>query len=95
MGEMLKAVVVNTTAYGAFVRLPDGTEALLHVSEMATPADTISPQARDLVKPEDELEVRPSALLPYRAASKRSRLSHDCILENQLRRLSMVRPSDV
>jgi len=49
---------VNTTAYGAFVRLPDGTEALLHVSEMSAPADTIAPQARDLVKPEDEVEVR-------------------------------------
>ena len=58
VGETLKAVVVNTTAYGAFVRLPDGTEALLHVSEMTAPADTISPQARDLVKPEDEVEVR-------------------------------------
>ncbi len=58
IGETLKAVVVNTTAYGAFVRLPDGTEALLHVSEMSAPADTIAPQARDLVKPEDEVEVR-------------------------------------
>ena len=58
VGESLKAVVVTTTAYGAFVRLPDGTEALLHVSEMAAPADTVSPQARDLVKPEDEIEVR-------------------------------------
>ena len=58
VGETVKAVVVTTTAYGAFVRLPDGVEALLHVSEMAAPADTLSPQARDLVKPEDEVEVR-------------------------------------
>lgn len=57
VGETLKAVVVNTTAYGAFVRLPDGTEALLHVSQMSVPTETVSPQARDLVKPEDEIEV--------------------------------------
>ena len=70
VGESLKAVVVTTTAYGAFVRLPDGTEALLHVSEMAAPADTVSPQARDLVKPEDEIEVRHLSrlLTPLRAS---------------------------
>jgi hypothetical protein len=58
-GEVLTGKVVNVLGFGAFIMLPDGTQALLHVSEMRSPEGTVSPNSRDLVKLEDELEVRP------------------------------------
>lgn len=57
-GDVLTAKVVNVLGFGAFVMLPDGTQALLHVSEMRAPEGTVSPSSRDLVKVEEELEVR-------------------------------------
>lgn len=55
---MVKATVTNVMSFGAFVRLPDGNQALLHVSEMHAPEGTVAPNSRDLMTLEQELEVK-------------------------------------
>lgn len=62
-GDMVTGTVVSVLGFGAFIKLPDGTQALLHVSEMRAPEGTVSPQSRDLVKLEEELEVQLPLLL--------------------------------
>ena len=67
-GDMVTGTVVSVLGFGAFIKLPDGTQALLHVSEMRAPEGTVSPQSRDLVKLEEELEVqRPLLMSPFSA----------------------------
>ena len=66
-GDVLKAKVVNVLGFGAFVMLPDGTQALLHVSEMRAPEGTVSPSSRDLVKAADAF---PFANLPVSTFGK-------------------------
>ncbi|MCI0343797.1 MAG: 30S ribosomal protein S1 [Planctomycetales bacterium] len=55
IGARVKGTVVNVTTYGAFVRLEDGIEGLVHVSEMSWTRRISHPS--EVVKPGDVVEV--------------------------------------
>jgi len=55
VGTVCKGSVVNVMSYGAFVKLEDGVEGLVHISEMSWTKRVSHPS--ELVKPTDEVEV--------------------------------------
>jgi small subunit ribosomal protein S1 len=55
VGTVCQGTVVNVMSYGAFVRLEDGVEGLVHISEMSWTKRVSHPS--ELVKPGDEVEV--------------------------------------
>ncbi|MFM8577476.1 MAG: 30S ribosomal protein S1 [Planctomycetaceae bacterium] len=55
VGTVCMGSVVNVMSYGAFVKLEDGVEGLVHISEMSWTKRVSHPS--DLVKPGDEVEV--------------------------------------
>jgi len=55
VGSKVKGVVVNVKPYGAFVKLEDGVEGLVHISEMSWTRRINDPS--ELVKIGDEVEV--------------------------------------
>ena len=54
-GMIVKGQVTKLTNFGVFVELEDGLEGLLHISELA---DHKVDNPQDVVKPQDELEVK-------------------------------------
>jgi small subunit ribosomal protein S1 len=42
-GQIVEAVVKNIVSYGAFVRLEEGVDGLIHISELGDNGDQISP----------------------------------------------------
>jgi small subunit ribosomal protein S1 len=54
-GTKVKGEVVNVMSYGAFVKLEDGIEGLVHISEMSWTKRVNHPS--ELVSPGDEVEV--------------------------------------
>jgi len=55
IGARIKGNVVNVMSYGAFVKLEEGIEGLVHISEMSWTRRISHPN--ELVSPEDEIEV--------------------------------------
>jgi small subunit ribosomal protein S1 len=55
VGTVCQGTVVNVMSYGAFVKLEDGVEGLVHISEMSWTKRVSHPS--ELVKPGDEVEV--------------------------------------
>ncbi|MAT72292.1 MAG: 30S ribosomal protein S1 [Planctomycetaceae bacterium] len=55
VGSRVKGVVVNVMSYGAFVKLEDGIEGLVHISEMSWTKRISHPS--ELVNIDDEIEV--------------------------------------
>jgi small subunit ribosomal protein S1 len=55
VGSRVKGAVVNLMSYGAFVRLEDGIEGLVHISEMSWTRRINHPS--ELVQPAQEVEV--------------------------------------
>ena len=55
VGTVCQGAVVNVMSYGAFVKLEDGVEGLVHISEMSWTKRVSHPS--ELVKPGDEVEV--------------------------------------
>ncbi len=55
VGTKIKGEVVNVMSYGAFVKLEDGIEGLVHISEMSWTKRVNHPT--ELVNPGDEVEV--------------------------------------
>jgi len=55
VATVCKGSVVNVMSYGAFVKLEDGVEGLVHISEMSWTKRVSHPS--ELVKPGDEVEV--------------------------------------
>jgi small subunit ribosomal protein S1 len=55
VGTRLKGSVVNVMSYGAFVKLEEGIEGLVHISEMSWTRRISHPS--ELVQPGDEIEV--------------------------------------
>ena len=55
LGARIKGRVVNVMSYGAFVKLEEGIEGLVHISEMSWTRRISHPN--ELVSPEDEIEV--------------------------------------
>ncbi len=55
VGSRVKGAVVNLMSYGAFVRLEDGIEGLVHISEMSWTRRVNHPS--ELVQPGQEVEV--------------------------------------
>jgi small subunit ribosomal protein S1 len=55
VGARIKGTVVNVMSYGAFVKLEEGIEGLVHISEMSWTRRISHPN--ELVNPEDEIEV--------------------------------------
>ena len=54
-GTMVKGKVTRTMDFGAFVELEPGVEGLIHISELSP---TRVRRVADIVKPEQEVEVR-------------------------------------
>lgn len=54
-GQVVKAVVKNIVSYGAFVRLEEGVDGLIHVSELGEEGDHISPW--DILHKDQQVEV--------------------------------------
>ena len=54
-GELLKGSVTGITSFGAFVRLPDGREGLVHISEIA---NTYVTNIEDFIKLGQEVTVK-------------------------------------
>ena len=42
-GQVVEAVVKNIVSYGAFVRLEEGVDGLIHVSELGDNGEEVSP----------------------------------------------------
>jgi small subunit ribosomal protein S1 len=55
VGSRVKGTVVNLMSYGAFVRLEDGIEGLVHISEMSWTRRINHPS--EIVQPNQEVEV--------------------------------------
>ena len=55
VGTLIKGTVVNVMSYGAFVKLEDGIEGLVHISEMSWTKRISHPS--ELVQVDDEVEV--------------------------------------
>jgi small subunit ribosomal protein S1 len=55
VGSRIKGTVVNVMSYGAFVKLEEGIEGLVHISEMSWTRRISHPS--ELVQPEQEIEV--------------------------------------
>ena len=55
VGSRIKGTVVNVMSYGAFVKLEEGIEGLVHISEMSWTRRISHPN--ELVQPNDEIEV--------------------------------------
>jgi small subunit ribosomal protein S1 len=55
VGTACRGSVVNVMSYGAFVKLEDGVEGLVHISEMSWTKRVSHPS--ELVKPGDEVDV--------------------------------------
>ncbi|MCA9292203.1 MAG: 30S ribosomal protein S1 [Phycisphaerales bacterium] len=55
VGARVKGEVVNLMSYGAFIRLEDGIEGLVHISEMSWTRRINHPS--EVVKPGEEIEV--------------------------------------
>ena len=55
VGSVVKGTVVNVMSYGAFVKLEDGIEGLVHISEMSWTKRISHPS--ELVHIDDEIEV--------------------------------------
>ncbi len=55
VGAKVKGTVVRTTDFGAFVKLEEGIEGLMHISELS---DKRVKAVTDVVKPGSEVEVR-------------------------------------
>jgi small subunit ribosomal protein S1 len=55
VGQQVSGTVTGLVNFGAFVRLEDGLEGLVHISELSDPPPT-APQ--DIVRPGDELTLR-------------------------------------
>ncbi|HHN47119.1 MAG TPA: 30S ribosomal protein S1 [Planctomycetes bacterium] len=55
IGSRIKGVVVNLVPYGAFVKLEEGVEGLVHVSEMSWTKQVAHPS--EVVQPSQEVEV--------------------------------------
>ena len=55
VGSVVKGTVVNVMSYGAFVKLEDGIEGLVHISEMSWTKRINHPS--ELVHIDDEIEV--------------------------------------
>ena len=51
----IKGTIVNVMSYGAFVKLEEGIEGLVHISEMSWTQRISHPN--ELVQPDDEIEV--------------------------------------
>jgi small subunit ribosomal protein S1 len=55
VGQQIRGTVVNVMSYGAFVKLEEGIEGLVHISEMSWTRRITHPS--ELVQPDDEIEV--------------------------------------
>jgi small subunit ribosomal protein S1 len=55
VGKRVKGKVVNIMDYGAFIRLEEGVEGLLHISEMSWTKRIVHPS--DMLKLDDNIEV--------------------------------------
>jgi len=55
MGSRINGTVVNVMSYGAFVKLEEGIEGLVHISEMSWTRRISHPS--ELVQPEEQIEV--------------------------------------
>jgi len=55
IGARVKGKVVNVMSYGAFVKLEEGIEGLVHISEMSWTRRISHPS--EMVQPEEEIEV--------------------------------------
>jgi small subunit ribosomal protein S1 len=55
VGARIKGTVVNVMSYGAFVKLEEGVEGLVHISEMSWTRRISHPN--EIVQPDDEIEV--------------------------------------
>ena len=55
VGKQIKGTVVNVMSYGAFVKLEEGIEGLVHISEMSWTRRISHPS--ELVQVDDEIEV--------------------------------------
>ena len=63
VGELVEAVITGLSKFGAFARLEDGLEGLIHISELS---DQRVDQARDAVHPGQEVTAEIISINPQR-----------------------------
>ena len=63
LGQLVEATITQLASFGAFARLEDGVEGLIHVSEIG---DGRVQHPRDLVKEGDKVQVRIIRIDPAR-----------------------------
>ncbi|OGR87402.1 MAG: hypothetical protein A3A86_00220 [Elusimicrobia bacterium RIFCSPLOWO2_01_FULL_60_11] len=61
-GSLVKVVITHLVPFGAFARLPDGIEGLIHISDFSWVKRIVHPQ--DVVKPGQELDVKVLEISP-------------------------------
>jgi small subunit ribosomal protein S1 len=87
IGDRVKGQVVSLTDYGAFVRLDDGVDGLLHVSEMSWLRKCRKP--KDLVSVGDIIDIQ---ILEVDAEKRRISVGRKQCLENPLKKFQEDHP---
>ena len=88
LNEVYKGVVTKCVEYGAFVRLGDGLEGLVHSSEIDWTRKNVNPSK--VLSPSQEISVK---IIEIDAEKRRISLSYKATLENPWEKL--VRESPV
>ena len=83
-GELLKGLITGITSFGAFVRLPDGKEGLVHISEIA---NTYVTNIDNFVKLNQEVTVK--------VLGKNNKGKYDLSIKQASPAVSAPRPDDL
>ena len=76
VGDVVKATIVSTTSFGAFARIIDGVDGLIHISQIA---DKKVENVKDILTVGDEVDVK---IIDIDTESKRISISMRALLEN-------------
>ncbi len=76
VGDVVKATIVSITSFGAFARIIDGVDGLIHISQIA---DKKVDNVKDILSVGDEVEVK---IIDIDSESKRISISMRALLED-------------
>ena len=77
VGDVVKATIVSITSFGAFARIIDGIDGLIHISQIA---DKKVENVKDILSVGDEVDVK---IIDIDADAKRISISIRALLETE------------
>ncbi|MBR3282711.1 MAG: S1 RNA-binding domain-containing protein, partial [Ruminococcus sp.] len=76
VGDVVKATIVSITSFGAFAKIIDGVDGLIHISQIA---DKKVENVKDILSVGDEVDVK---IIDIDTESKRISISMRALIEN-------------